>query len=224
MIILVQYASRSRPERFAEGLRSLIENAAEPEKLIIHIVLDEDDPLLLTYFNNADTGSEVGTDWNPGISTSKINAINRPFAWVEEFPWDILLNWSDDMRMTYYGWDVLIREAFREEGTLDRFIHFPDREAKDRVSIMSVMGREYYLRDGYIYNPEYLSLFADNEATDVARLRGCYKFVDTEIFIHDNGSSNGTGYVDEMQREQQKQGYEFDHKTFLRRQTDNFGL
>jgi len=51
---------------------------------------------------------------------------------------------------------------------------------------MAIMGREYYLRDNYIYNPVYKSLFCDNEQMEVAKMRGRYKYIKTRLFDHNN--------------------------------------
>jgi hypothetical protein len=157
-----------------------------------------------------------------GISDSKIHAINRPLKF-DYYPWDILLTFSDDMRFTLHGWDAWVREQF-SDGDTDKFIHFYEKDSGDRVSVMDVVGRDYYNRDGWIYNPEYLSLFCDEEKTEVARLRGKYKFVGTTIFEHVNPRTSGKGLEDKLLREQQAIGWTVDQATFLKRKSINFGL
>jgi hypothetical protein len=67
---------------------------------------------------------------------------------------------------------------------------------------MEIMDRTYYERFGFIYHPSYLSVFCDNEKTELAKMLRRYKYIDTEIFIHENPAY---GYIarDELFDEQQ---------------------
>lgn len=124
---------------------------------------------------------------------NKVSAINSD---INHMDWDILVNVSDDNLFIVQGFDDIIREEFDKAGTNDLFLHFPDGNRKD-FSTMSIMGREYYERDKYIYNPAYLSLCADVEATEVAKTRGCYRYCDTQIFEHNHPSFH-KGKMDEL--------------------------
>jgi len=84
--------------------------------------------------------------------------------------------------MDQKGFDNIIREEFYKN--LDQFVHFPDGFTADRLATMSIMGREYYNRFKYIYHPDYISLWCDNEAMEVAKMLGCYTYVDKNIFQH----------------------------------------
>lgn len=198
--ILVQYASRSRPERFFEGLRNIYALAADKKNIIVHSCLDADDatmfrrsedparmyeamPHIQTEINLVSEIEDAWIDWDLGFSKSKIDAINRPFNYDVMGPWDILVNFSDDMRFTAYGWDELIREGVRINGP-DCFLHYPDSTAKTALATMSIMDNVYYNRDGYIYHPDYQSLFCDNEAMEVAQIRGRYFYMGVQIYDH----------------------------------------
>jgi hypothetical protein len=117
---------------------------------------------------------------NPNAPTTKVDAINRDLNECG-YEWDILINMSDDMVFTQYGFDDIIRQEFHEYN--DQTLLFHDGNRFDLVT-MSIMGREYYKRDKYIYNPEYKSLYCDNEFTEVAIIRGCLKKVNRVIFNH----------------------------------------
>jgi len=181
MRILVKYASRSRPARFLEGLDSILDLAANTSKIKVLAILDKDDGLADEYRAGLDNIKYGDVDYDFGYSKSKIDAINR--VTHEHLKWDILVNFSDDMRFTVYGWDELIREGFRCNGP-DKFLHYPDSTAKNMLATMSIMDRTYFERDGYIYHPAYKSLWCDNHAQDVAKLRGCYVYMGTQIFDH----------------------------------------
>ena len=128
---------------------------------------------------------------NPYRPTSKVDAINRDVnEFLEVFEADIIINMSDDMIYTTFGFDDIIRNEFRFEDTMgggndfDRCVHFPDGATNQILISMSILGRAYYERDKYIYHPHYRSLYCDEEVMDVAKMRGCYKYVDKHIFKH----------------------------------------
>jgi hypothetical protein len=168
MKILYQYASRSRPQRFWEGIWNILKMQVDSENSVIHAVLDQDDPTIDEDFIAQIHGFELRAKrdilWNFGYSTGKINAINRPLPDIE---WDILVNFSDDQRFILPGFDEVIREAFKIHG-MDSFIHFPDQDAKAALSTMSIVGRPYYERDGFIYHSAFKSVWCDNFAMDIA--------------------------------------------------------
>ena len=125
------------------------------------------------------------------------------------------------MRFTTYGYDVLIRDAFRCHGA-DLFLHYPDSTAKTALSTMSIVDRTYFHRDGYIYHPSYQSLFADNEAQEVAKLRGRYLYIDTQIFDHYHPSYGMVPFDEQYIRQQSLWGE--DEKNYNARKAHNFYL
>lgn len=216
--ILIQFPSRGRPFQFAEAMKSIFSLAIDHSRLIVQVVLDGDDSCLDDY------------EWkileypraikNIGTSESKIDAINRP---LPDVPWHVLITFSDDMRFQAYGWDQLVRDVFKD-GDLDKFVHFYEKDSADRVAVMDVVGKDYYKRDGWIYNPVYLSLFCDEEKTEVARLREKYVYVQIPLFAHFNAAVNGNGYKDSMLEEQQRIGWSVDFETFKERKKAGFSI
>jgi hypothetical protein len=179
MNILVKYASRSRPENFERGLRSIIDNAVDIGSVFVLVSLDSDDQRLKEYED------VVGKYYDKafikvyiGESQNKIHAINRDIDKVK-FDWDVLVNMSDDMELVW-EWDEIIA-ANIEDG---RFLHFNDGNHNDYLCTMSVIHRDYYNLDGYIYNPAYKSLYCDQEATEAAHIRGLRKYVPVQICKH----------------------------------------
>lgn len=177
MTICYSFASRSRPDRFIQTLDNIAQMSASTDYFVV-AKLDIDDG----YMNNgcikqrlADNYPNVIVKW--GMSKSKIHAINRD---LEDSPhWDIMVCASDDMRFRTYGFDNIIRQHMPAD--LDGFLHMYDDYAKDRVCTVSILGRKYYERDGFIYHPDYYSMWCDDEATAVAIARGCYIQIPGEI-------------------------------------------
>lgn len=233
--ILVQYASRSRPQRFFEGLRNIFQLAADKKNIVVHCCLDADDgsmfrrsddpshiveplPFVKTEMDLLAVDPDIIIDYNVGYSKSKIDAINRPLPSV---PWDILVNFSDDMRFTEYGWDELLREGLRCNGE-DLFLHYPDSTAKTMLATMSVMDRKYYERDGYIYHPSYKSLWCDNEAIEVAERRGRYRYMGIQIHDHYHPAYGHVPWDEQYERQQLLWGE--DERNFYSRKANNFYL
>ena len=185
MKILYKFTTRSRPELFKRGMESIIDNSSSDNYHIL-VSVDDDDESMRQEFNYPNTTIVSGK------SKNKIDAINRD---IDKFggDWDILVNMSDDMVFTKKGFDDVIRESFNvlpdySEVIVADFnlcIHFPDGNRNDLIT-MAIMGREYYERFNYIYHPDYISLWCDNEMTDVAKILGCYKYFGF-ICIFSNG-------------------------------------
>lgn len=188
MRILFKFATRSRPELFERGIRSIIDNCISDDYIIL-VSYDNDDHTMV----NVRESHYKNTVLSAGTSLNKVHAINRDISAMPD--WDILVNMSDDMLFTKKGFDEVIRNNFAldlsmEMGmtyaaryNLDQCLHFPDGNRNDLIT-MSIMGVDYYNRFSYIYHPDYKSLYCDNEQTDVAMLLGKYKYVDENIVEH----------------------------------------
>jgi hypothetical protein len=206
-MILVNFASRSRPLKFFDCLDNIREHFTTPYRVLAK--LDHDDPMGTDIYDLSEY-PEVDVVW--GYSSSKIHAINRD---IPESGWDVLLNHSDDMWFTSHGAD----KAILDNAENDMVLHFIDQSAPYLMTY-SIMDKAYYDRDKYIYHPDYVSMWCDNEATEVAKMRGRYKFIDTPIFEHRHPVWNKTEY--DLQYQMQGGYYRIDEQTFLRRKAQNF--
>ncbi|HEX2682699.1 MAG TPA: hypothetical protein VHL77_02130 [Ferruginibacter sp.] len=185
----------------------------------IVVKLDTDD----TVMNTDPVRHKIATNYPRvivkwGTSTSKIHAINRDLIDLPKF--DILICMSDDMRFRTYGFDDIIRKAMPEN--LDGFIHCPDDYAKDRVCTVSILGYRYYQRDMFIYWPGYFSMWSDNEATDVAKGRGCYIICREVRIEHLHYTNNAKAKKDELYW--RNDTYNADKAIYLERKARNFDL
>lgn len=150
-----------------------------------------------------------------GMSYSKIHAVNRDLV---QHNFDILCNHSDDMKFIKKGFDDVIRANIEN----DIFLHFPDQTAGDKLCTYSIMDSVYFNRDKYVYHPAYKSLWADNEAQEVAKKRGRYKYVDARILDHLHPSN--TGEKMDAQYVKTEAFYHTDKNTFDRRKRRNFDI
>lgn len=222
--ILFKYASRSRPEKFIEGLESIINNLTDSENASVLVSLDKDDPRLKDYEELIKPYYEkIFIKVVIGISSNKINAINRDIT-AYKGHWDILVCMSDDMRFTAKGFDHVIRYdmSFRLNG--HGVLHYKDPNQPDNYMTMSIISRSYYDLDGYIYNPSYKSLYADLEAEAVAKNRGLYSFIDVPIFVHLHPSLGLSDYDEQYRITESEPIRLADHDNYWNRKQNNFYL
>jgi hypothetical protein len=222
MRILYKYASRSRPDKFRRGLESIAQNSVS-DNYVVLATLDSDDPAIEQYrkeLRECSIASQVIA--TVATSKNKIDAINRDLNVVQD--WDILVNMSDDMVFTAQGFDEVIRLAF--DDNTDLFVHFSDGFQKSNISTMSIMGRKYFERDGYIYHPDYKSLWCDVEATEVAKLRGCYKYMGDNINIltHLHVAWGKAEWDDLYKRNENPAMWNHDEKLYNERKARNYEL
>lgn len=178
MKILYNLATRERVEKVINCIENII-SMSRHDNFLILIVADMDDDSMFNQEMVDRINSYPKVKLSFGTSTGKINAINRDVFMAGEF--DILCNHSDDMHFTKEGFDLDILEAFEDYKGL---VHFPDQVAGNRLITYAMMHKYYYDLDGYIYNPEFKSVYADNHQQDVAKKRNLYKFVDKKILEH----------------------------------------
>jgi hypothetical protein len=206
-------ASRSRPEKFFSVLENIRHLSASNDYFIL-AKADLDDH---TMNNDAirdrmEDYPELTVKW--GHSDNKTHAINRD---IEDLPpFDVLVCMSDDMVFTVPGFDNIIRQHAHG----DNFLHFPDSYKKAACSTMSIMTRQYWERFKYIYHPSYNSLWCDVEATEVAKLLGCYKYIPQQIFEHRHYSTGEP--KDALYK--RNDTYKRDRANYLNRRIENFGL
>lgn len=217
MTICYSYASRSRPERFFQGVENILSMSAQQDHFIV-AKLDTDDHAM----NNPAIRSRLDSypciiqRW--GLSKSKIHAINRD---LDNLPhWDIMICMSDDMRFTTKGYDDLIREYMPAD--LDGFVHLQDDYAKERVATVDIRGRAYYERDNYIYNDAYYSMWCDDENTAVAKLRDKYILIPGIHVEHLHYTNNAKARKDSLYW--RNDTYNKDRQIFEQRKAMNFGL
>ena len=190
-MILIKFASRGRADWFRKGIANIV-NTIHTENYKILVTADFNDPEM----NNGHIVEFCRRHDNVilvhGESESKVHAINRDMEFVNDLPWTILINFSDDMMFVQNGWDNVLKLLTRRIwGTsLDFFAHFNDGYVKEALPTMSVMGRDYYNRDNYIYHPSYKSFSCDAEAMYVALMRRRYHYFDENIFLHQHPTNS----------------------------------
>lgn len=183
MKILYKYPSRSRPYKLFTSLNKFYSIATHWDFSMV-ITLDEDDESMSSATSQEQWYAYTRynkqcpiVDW--GISTGKVNAINRNMDQYTD--WDIMVLLSDDMELLS-GFDTQILKAF-EDG-FSGLAHFPDGVVNSKLCTFSVMDKKYFDLFGWIYNPVYQSVFCDNEQHELAVMLGRYKYIPVQIVRH----------------------------------------
>jgi hypothetical protein len=218
------FPSRNRPVKFFAALDN-IRSMSSSDNYEVIAKLDTDDIKFTDRFKERlKQYPEVTVKW--GRSKNKVHAVNRD---LEGMTGDILMCHSDDMVFIKNGFDDFIRAQYLgfDINTggyrpFDGLLHLPDGYAGARVCTYSIMDVNYYKRFGYIYHPDYISLWCDNEATVVAKRLNKYKYVNEQIFQHEHPV---LGHVpkDEMYQKDGKY-YKIEEITFRKREIKNFDL
>ncbi len=210
--LLFKLTSRSRPEKFFNTIRNIIQQVSIDCMYRIHCTLDSCDSSMNNPYVISQLDKIANLFYIFGDSKNKIDAINRDMESVGD--WDILINMSDDVQFTASGFDVLIKNSFGDN--LNQCVHFPDQNQGEKCMTVSMMGREYYNNDGFIYNPSFESLWCDVVAQEVAQVRKQYKYVPANIFNHLHPSF-GHGQYDEQYRKTEAADVRIrDYKTYLK--------
>lgn len=222
MKILFKYPSRSRPQKFFQGLDN-IAALCKSYQYDVLATLDEDDPSMNNGYvkEHLKQYPEVRTIY--GLSKNKIHACNRD---MENAPYfDILILMSDDMVFLKDGFDKIIVDNMKKYfPDTDGMLHMPDSHGKWELSVLSIMGRKYYQRFNYIYHPSYESLWADNEYTEVARILNSWRFVPIRIYDHFHHIW-GLSEPDALNvRNDRTELYVKDNQTYINRKAINFGI
>lgn len=222
MKILVKLPCRERPQKLLQRIQEY-QSLATDKGIQYLVSLDRNDP-------SCTSGYILGRLHALGCtvcidnSHNKINAVNRDIEKADS--WDILVLASDDMVCVQQGWDDIIKS--------DMVVNYPDTDGvlwywdgdnatKGKLNTMCILGKKYYERFGYIYHPEYKSLWCDNEFMEVADMLGRQYKSETVLFKHVHFSNTPGLQPDKLMKRTQSL-YTQDQQTFTKRKAENYGL
>lgn len=194
---------------------------SESKDYCVVAVLDHDDPYFTEYSKVSDNYPEVSVIL--GESNGKIHACNRANEFMPQDT-DIICLHSDDMKFVEYGFDTEIREAFTKHfPDLDGVVHFPDGHQSNTMTY-TMMGINLFKKLGYLYYPDYKSVFADNDLTELSQLMGKYAFVNKQILEHNHPIFGVTDWDSQYRANESAEYYQTDGETFKQRKLRNFDL
>jgi hypothetical protein len=221
MKILIKFPTRGRTFKFFNVLKNYYTMCDDLDNIKFLITLDTDDKLM-NQPGVIDMFKEYkNLTYIYGESKSKIDAINRDIDIDDD--WDIILLASDDMVPKVKGYDTIIRNKMNElYPDTDGVLWFNDGNQGDRLNTLCILGKKYYKRFNYIYNPEYKSVWSDNEFMDVANLLGKQTYFNDVIIRHEHPDV-GFGQRDTIHFDNIK-NESIDKDVYLKRKSINFGL
>lgn len=136
--------------------------------------LNQSDQSVQQYFELFNPHDRVKIIQSP--ATNMVQATN---AGAEQTFGEIIILMSDDMFPPWH-WDELLDGEFTERTPTVLQVHDGIR---DDIVTLPIMNRQAYLKLGYIYHPNYLSMFADNDLAETAKAHGMYKRSEVR-FVH----------------------------------------
>ncbi len=205
MKLLIQFPTYGRADKFLGVLANWMHRSSGKHSLFFNINCDTADLTMTNEYTQERVRylfKEYGKDYADytlwyDLNTEKISAINDH---IPDDGWDIVVCASDDMVPQVMGWDDEIVKAMEEHFPgRDGCIYFNDgsHSAADLITL-SIMGYELYKNFGYIYNPDYKSLYCDNEFTEVMKYANRAKYIDKKIITHEHWSMEGSVNYNEV--------------------------
>jgi hypothetical protein len=193
--LLVKFPTRGRRDKFFNTLNTYYEYLSNKYNVHFLITLDSDD----TEMNNVQTMERLNIYKNLtyyyGDSKTKIEAVNTD---LDKTDWDIVLLASDDMIPIVHNYDEIIINKMQEYyPDMDGVLWFNDGHQGNNLNTLCILGKKYYDRFGYIYYPEYKSLWCDTEFTEVATILNKQIYFKDTIIKHEHFSL-GFGYMDSL--------------------------
>jgi len=183
MKLLIKFPTRNRPEKFLSVLDKYI-NFLDDKTTKIIVSCDSDDITMNNDFIKDVIGQYENVLLCYGENKTKIQAVN---ADISDDDFDVILLASDDMIPVIKGYDLIIKEKMLEKyPDTDGVLWFNDGYQGDNLNTLCILGVKYYNRFGYIYNPEYISVWCDNEFMDVANILGKQTYFNNTIIKHEH--------------------------------------
>lgn len=222
MKILINYPSRSRPHLFMSTIKNHIEKLSGKHDVIFLIKIDQEDismnnQRILKYIDSLNSDKvKLFVHVLPDCK-GKIDSINR---YVSDYDWDLLFCTADDMTILEQNYDDIIANEISVNDSICLNYNCDDRlnDFKSLI-IFPIITRKLYDKFGYLYNPEYISEWCDNEMTEVYSQLGYLKHIDKRIIHHKWRERND----DTLMSRNIERGLR-DKDVFAKRKITNFGL
>ncbi len=224
--LLVKFPTRSRPEKFLDVFeKKYCRQLSRRNEVHFLVVYDDDDETMTEEILQRVAACEAyGCEITivGGSSRNKIDAFNRGINDVTE-PWDVMMLAQDDVIPQFAGWDDAILMAMEKYfPDTDGSLWFHDGGVGKRLNTQVIVGKKYYDRFGYAYNPAYQGMWCDNEFTDVGGLLARQAYIDWSVVHHVHPSTHGAEITDELYSRDSK-FYHIDQPVYLRRKSEDFG-
>jgi hypothetical protein len=200
MNILFQFPTKGRCEKLFHVLDlyyGLLGGDIKNRKF--HIVIDHFDYSM----NNSTTLHKLASYENLFVSAipenpTKIKACNYKISNFDSW-FDIVVLISDDMIPQIKGYDNIIESEMRNNyPNTDGCLWFNDGYTRNNLCTLSILGKKYYNRFGYIYYPQYNSVWCDNEFTEISKMLNKTTYFEKVIIKHEHPLNNKEIQTDDV--------------------------
>lgn len=218
--LLIKIPTRERPHLFFKHLDTFYAKLSFKVPYTFLITCDEDD----TTMNNPSVIKRLETYPNLIYSfsnnASKVEAFNKD---IDAHDFQILLAAHDDMEPLVKGFDqIIVRTMQTYFPDNDGVLNFHDGFVDGQCNTLPIIGRTFYDRFGYVYNPMYQAMVANVELTQVSKMLNKEQVID-QIIIRHNHPAWGLGDMDESYRRSEA-FHKQDAATFMQRRAQMFDL
>jgi hypothetical protein len=157
MKLLIKFPTRGRPRVFRDTFQKYIDYQSGKHEVQFVLTMDVDDGSMNTPEQLEFINSKPNVTYCFGRSNTKVEAIN---ANMEGHEFDVLLLASDDMVPQVMGYDdIILSNMEKYYPDTDGVLHFNDARTGRGLNTLSIMGKKMYDHFGYIYHPDYKSLW-----------------------------------------------------------------
>lgn len=221
MKLLIKFPTRGRRDKFFSVLKVYKDYLSGKNNVHFMINMDEDDETM-----NSDSVREILKTYDNltyfyGNSKTKIQAVNSDLEKYTD--WDIVVLASDDMIPQAKGYDdIIIQEMKDNFPDTDGILFFNDGYQRNKLNTLCILGKKYFDRFGYIYNPEYKSCWSDNEFMEVGYKLKRQEYIDKVIIRHEHPDW-GFGGADTIHRFNQI-NFQHDYSVYMKNKKNNFGI
>ena len=216
--ILFKYPSRSRPNIFKRNIKSYISMLSGKHRYEFIVSMDNDERTMNNHNIKSFLNSFPDVKYFYDNNKCKVQACNANIEKAFE-DWQILVLVSDDMVPQIQGYDDIIYQEFISHfPDFNGALFFPDGRIDNGLNTISIMGRKLYDHFGYIYHPSYISLWCDNEYTDVLKSMNKLPFINKVIIKH---KWVGENCPDELHRKNESY-YSRDEQNYKTRKANGF--
>lgn len=181
--LLIKIPTRQRPAQFFKVLDLYYRQLSYDIPFLFLVTCDQDDVTM----NNQDVIARLKNYpklfFYFGINKSKVEAYNHDMdKHFNDF--DLVLVTSDDT-IPCKNFDRILSDLMVQHfPDFDGVINFNDGHVKSDLNTFPVIGRKYYERFGFIYNPVYRAFACDNEFTEVSKMLKKEFYTDQVIIEH----------------------------------------
>lgn len=205
------HPSRKRPQLAIKNAIDIIEKSKDKDLEYI-ICIDHDDPCQKEY-----TRLVQEANWKykkitllVSGSTTCVQALNCAAGYSTG---DILIYVSEDFVFPLH-WD---REILAAVGNSDDFVLWVHDKIQNEIMTGCILSRKYYDYWGFVYHPAFVSMYADNFFTYLAKKRNKIIYANHLVIEHNHPSlNNGMPKDETFYRQNDSRNYSEGKATFDR--------